>query len=129
MVVLRLGGELLLGRRHHFVGPRRGQLCRRRRCGLLDRSRLGGELLGCSALRRGELRARLLSDRLLRGADDIDARAVVDRRRWRHVLLDWTLDAEIAKPDKEMDAVRAILATRRNVTRFDATKKNAEREI
>ncbi len=62
-------------------------------------------------------------------ADDIDARAVVDRRWWRRVLLDGALDAEIAKADKKMDAVRTILATRRNVTRFDATKEDTEREI
>jgi hypothetical protein len=79
----------------------------------------------------------LLRNWLLRRADDIDTRAVVNRlmvhscgrRWWYYVLLDGALDAEITKAHKEMDAVGTILATGRNITRFDATKEDTEREI
>jgi hypothetical protein len=45
------------------------------------------------------------------------------------MLLDGALDTEITKPDKEMDAVGTVFATRRNIACFDATKEDTEREI
>ena len=99
-----------------------------------------GEAAGAGRDRGSRLlRHRLLHRRrLLRSAHDIDALTLVDRlvirhRRWwrrrYRALVHGALDAEIAESHQKMDAVRAILTTGGNITRFDATKQDTEREI